>query len=90
MDRKLDIAGARGLLKCLQLLRGLYPRVGQRRHAAHARQQLNQQFLSFAANLVSFCGEGIRKIAPTRFEMRKSDFTPKSDLYVLILERPSN
>jgi hypothetical protein len=54
------------------------------------RQQLNQQFLSFAANLVSFCGEGVRKIAPTRFEMRKSDFTPKSDLYVLILERRSN
>jgi hypothetical protein len=66
----------------------LYPRVGQRRHAAHARQQLNQQFLSFAANLVSFCGEDVRKIAPTRFEMRKSDFT--SDLYVLILERLSN
>jgi hypothetical protein len=68
----------------------LYPRVGQRRHAAHARQQLNQQFLSFAANLVSFCGEGARKIAPTRFEMRKSGFTSKSDLYVLILERLSN
>jgi len=43
-----------------------------------------------AANLVSFCGEGIRKIAPTRFEMRKTDFTPKSDLYVLILGRLLN
>lgn len=43
-----------------------------------------------AANLVSFCGEGVTKVAPTRFEMRKTDFTPKSDLYVLILERLSN
>ena len=37
-------------------------------------------------NLVSFCGNGVRKIGPTQFEMRKSDFTPEGNLYVLILE----
>ena len=37
-------------------------------------------------NLVSFCGDGVRKIGPTQFEMRKSDFTPEGNLYVLILE----
>ena len=37
-------------------------------------------------NFVSFCGDGVRKIGPTQFEMRKSDFTPDRNLYVLILE----
>ncbi|MFE0756421.1 DUF4424 domain-containing protein [Inquilinus sp. NPDC058860] len=41
-----------------------------------------------ARNLVSFCGDGVKKISPTRFEMRKTDFTPAADLAVLIL-RPS-
>lgn len=36
-------------------------------------------------NLVSFCGEGVRKIGPTRFEMRRRNFTPTRDLSVLIL-----
>lgn len=40
--------------------------------------------------LVSFCGEGVRKIAPTQFEMRKENFTPTRDLDVLILTRPKN
>ena len=39
-------------------------------------------------NLVSFCGTGVRKIGPTRFEMRRSDFTPTADLHVLILGKP--
>ena len=38
-----------------------------------------------AVNLVSFCGEGVRRISPTRFEMRRRDFTPDRDLAVLIL-----
>ena len=38
-----------------------------------------------AQNLVSFCGDGLKKISPTRFEMRKADFTPTADLDVLIL-----
>jgi len=37
------------------------------------------------ANLVSFCGRGVRKISPTQFEMSASEFTPKSNLSVLIL-----
>lgn len=36
-------------------------------------------------NLVSFCGEGVRRISPTRFEMRRTNFTPTRDLSVLIL-----
>jgi hypothetical protein len=38
-------------------------------------------------SLVSFCGDGVKKISPTRFEMRKTDFTPKGNLSVLILKR---
>lgn len=37
-------------------------------------------------NLVSFCGEGVKKISPTQFEMRKSNWRPSRDLEVLILE----
>ena len=38
-------------------------------------------------NLVSFCGDGVKKIGPTQFEMRKRDFTPEGNLHVLILKR---
>jgi hypothetical protein len=38
-------------------------------------------------NLVSFCGDSVKKIGPTQFEMRKNDFTPDRNLYVLILKR---
>lgn len=37
-------------------------------------------------NLVSFCGEGVRKIGPTRFEMRKTNWRPDRDLKVLIVK----
>lgn len=40
-----------------------------------------------ADSLVSFCGRGVRKIGPTQFEMRKTDFTPQGDFSVLILKR---
>jgi hypothetical protein len=36
-------------------------------------------------NLVSFCGEGVRKISPTRFEVRHSNWRPDRDLKVLIV-----
>ena len=39
-----------------------------------------------AANLVSFCGEGVRQTGPTTFEVRHADFTPKQDVSVLILK----
>jgi hypothetical protein len=38
-------------------------------------------------SLVSFCGEDVKKISPTRFEMRKTDYTPDEDFAVLILKR---
>jgi len=38
-------------------------------------------------NLVSFCGEGVRKVGPTTFEMVKEDFWPQKELDILILER---
>ena len=41
-----------------------------------------------AENLVSFCGSGVRKISPTRFEMRRADWRPDKDLHVLIV-RPA-
>jgi hypothetical protein len=37
------------------------------------------------SNLVSFCGEGVRKISPTRFEMRRKNWRPERDLKVLIV-----
>ncbi len=36
-------------------------------------------------NLVSFCGEGVKKTGPTTFEMTKTDFWPEQDLHVLVL-----
>ncbi len=39
------------------------------------------------SSLVSFCAEGVRKIAPTRFEVRRTSFIPQQDLSVLILKR---
>ncbi len=40
---------------------------------------------SKADNLVSFCMEGVKKISPTQFEVRKTDFEPAKDLEVLIV-----
>lgn len=36
-------------------------------------------------SLVSFCGDGAKKIGPTRFEVRREDFSPDQDLHILIL-----
>ena len=38
-------------------------------------------------SLVSFCGEDVRKISQTEFEMKQTDFTPDEDLAILILKR---
>lgn len=37
-------------------------------------------------NLLSFCGTGVKKISPTRFEMRRKNFEPTTDLDFLIVE----
>jgi len=36
-------------------------------------------------NLVSFCGQGVRRIGPTQFEMRRRNWRPDRDLDILIL-----
>ena len=41
-------------------------------------------------SLVSFCGEGVRKISPTRFEMVRTDFEPSQDLDIMILTPHAN
>jgi hypothetical protein len=35
-------------------------------------------------NLVSFCGENVRQISPTTFEMVKTNFVPRRNLDILI------
>jgi hypothetical protein len=37
-------------------------------------------------NLVSFCAEGVKKISPTQFEVKKVNFEPREDLNILIVE----
>ena len=36
-------------------------------------------------HLVSFCGQGVRRIGPTQFEIRRRDWRPTQDLHVLFL-----
>ena len=39
-----------------------------------------------AANrVISLCAEGLRKTGPTTFVMEKTDFTPDSDLEILLV-----
>jgi Domain of unknown function (DUF4424) len=40
-----------------------------------------------ADNLVSFCGEDVKKIGDTQFEVKKTDFTPDGNLAILILKK---
>ncbi len=40
-----------------------------------------------ADSLVSFCGDDVKKISPTQFEMKMTDFTPEDDFAVLILKK---
>ncbi|MBL8908380.1 MAG: DUF4424 domain-containing protein [Rhizobiales bacterium] len=37
-------------------------------------------------SIVSFCMDGVTKISPTRFEVRKKDFVPSADLRILVLD----
>lgn len=39
-------------------------------------------------NLVSFCMNGVKKISPTQFEVRRTNFEPEGDLDILIVEWP--
>ena len=38
-------------------------------------------------SLVTFCGDGVRKISPTQFEVRHRNFMPTKEVSVLILKR---
>ncbi len=38
-----------------------------------------------AKNMVSFCMDGVKKISPTQFEVRKTNFEPNKDLNILIV-----
>jgi Domain of unknown function (DUF4424) len=38
-------------------------------------------------SLVSFCGDDIKKLGETQFEMKKTDYTPDGNLSVLILKK---
>lgn len=40
-----------------------------------------------ADSLVSFCAEGVKKIAPSQFEVHRTDFVPDGNLSVLILKK---
>ncbi|HYD12623.1 MAG TPA: DUF4424 domain-containing protein [Allosphingosinicella sp.] len=40
--------------------------------------------------IVSFCGEGVRRISPTQFEVRHRNWRPDRDLAVLIVSVPRN
>jgi hypothetical protein len=40
-----------------------------------------------ADNFVSFCGDHVKKVSPTQFEMRKTNFTSLGNLSVLILKK---
>ncbi|MBC8036726.1 MAG: DUF4424 domain-containing protein [Rhizobiales bacterium] len=39
--------------------------------------------------IVSFCMDGVKKISPTQFEVRKKDFYPTDELKILLLNSPS-
>jgi hypothetical protein len=39
-------------------------------------------------SLVSFCAQGVKKISPTQFEARYSNFTPTKNLDILIVDWP--
>ncbi|PBB34756.1 DUF4424 domain-containing protein [Mesorhizobium sp. WSM3868] len=41
-------------------------------------------------NLVSFCGDNVRKVGPTTFEMTAKDFYPEHDIGILLLEPSDN
>ncbi len=75
---------------------GQYPMLGEKRvgyiltTGANWRSPIGDFRLvvdkGVAENLVSFCGTGLRRISPTRFEMRRSNWRPDRDLRVLIVE----
>ncbi len=42
---------------------------------------------AYPDNLVSFCGDGVKKISGTRYEVKKTNYTPDRNIDVLILDK---
>ena len=42
-----------------------------------------------AENLISFCGDDVKKISETKLEMKKTDYVPDGNLSILILTKMS-
>ena len=40
-----------------------------------------------ADNLVSFCGDDVKKVGDTQFAIKKTDYTPEGNLSILILKK---
>jgi Domain of unknown function (DUF4424) len=38
-------------------------------------------------NLISFCGDDVKRIGDTKFEMKKTDYSPEGNLSILILKK---
>jgi len=41
-------------------------------------------------NVVSLCADGIKKTGPTTFVLEKTDFTPKEDLHILVVQKSTD
>ena len=41
-------------------------------------------------NVISLCVDGIKKTGPTTFVVEKTDFTPKDDLHILVVQKVSD
>jgi hypothetical protein len=41
-----------------------------------------------ADDIVSFCGEDVRKTGATTFEMVKSGYRPRQDIHILFIDLP--
>jgi hypothetical protein len=45
---------------------------------------------TYPSSLVSFCGQNVKKIGPTTFQMTGENFSPDRDLDILFLDRPQD
>lgn len=96
--------GRRVRERCAQGSEGKFRRLSQifrephRLHPDHRRQLASGSIANFKLtidkgspkNLVSFCGDNVRKVGPTTFEMTAKDFYPEHDIGILLLEPSDN
>lgn len=94
-DYCIDAAFLAGLDRMARRIRGDFPLIGEQRvgyvliTGANWRAPIGDFRLTVdkgrPENLISFCGDGVRKTGPTRFEMRRTNWRPDRDLKLLIL-----